>query len=1115
MSSVAAPRTNDATPSRRTGRAAAWLPTLSAVALVVAATAAVLAVGRGEAARGARVLSGLDPFFLALRTRALPLLEAIWTRRSAIGVAVAAAAGLLALVALLKGRRAGIPVALASAAAALATWGELLLLSDRFSAGWALYGTALVAAAAAGALAPLSSVPLVPRLSRPDAPRSDEEDAPGPPGWSDAGLLLVLLLLALGSRAWAINQLPEVFDDEMIAVQTQSRTAFGLAQFLKTEFVGTSNGLVTPLANRAVYAALGVSITSMRVTALLWGLIAVGLFWALSRRLLGGLWGPAGVTLLFIGAPEQLFWSRSEVSIFAPMAVIGLLFANAGLAMTGRFGAGKVLLAALLTPLCRFFYTAAHVLVVYPFFLAGHAMVFVRGAARRALASLPVLGGGIALWIVSVSAAISLVTGAWTFVHPARVRGEEAWRAGLPPETPPAAVAKAQAERFLSNLKSVAAGLTYHEAHATHWYERFHVSPRHNTTIGIGLAVLAALGLGWLLGQPVERRSALLLFWLGLGLLPGCLSDEPEARRNAVMFTPLLLMAGVFVVAAARLARARAGRVAGGLAAAFGGAVLLSVAATGFASHLLLPIRPIQRDEEIRFAAPLFARSDTVLHNLFYREGKTVAFGQLDRLLSPGGPCTQYVPPDAALLSALEPTCDFREEVFGLTLSPASIEARRKAATPRKVGYLLTDTPSGRELLAVLRAVHPLARVTERRFDASGETLVAVETDATELVAARPVTEAGAVHGGLLVPRDGWWEARTEPPCPGAVLAIGADGWDGKRERPLLAGLHPFRVTLPPECTSPLRVGLVDVRSGVWSDAVLVAPRLAALPEARAPEAILFPGYGAVKSHIRLGTFTADFGVGRDGRVFALLNRDFVWHLVVFAPDGREAGSVRPELPRDPSTGALAVTPGGGVVAFALNAVEVYDAALVRQARWELPQGVVGSDLALLSDGRIAITTSRRAVEIFSTEGGPEGTLSSWNGGQARFVRPASLAAGPGGLLAVAELDGEIHLFRLGPRGVPPEHVRSFRPAYGVVPFADDLRGLAFDGPDRLFVPYNPERPAMLLDTQGRRLMAATAAADLSAKGLMSAFRFVATPSALYAVDRDERNVWIVARLSP
>jgi hypothetical protein len=273
-----------------------------------------------------------------------------------------------------------------------------------------------------------------------------------------------------------------------------------------------------------------------------------------------------------------------------------------------------------------------------------------------------------------------------------------------------------------------------------------------------------------------------------------------------------------------------------------------------------------------------------------------------------------------------------------------------------------------------------------------------------------------------------------------------------------------------------------------------------------------FPGYGEAIRLLRLPSLPSDFAVDRAGRICTFGMRDLVWELVLRDPEGREIQRARPDLPWDLSTAALAVAPDEDVVVFSLNVVELFDASLSSLTRWPLPDGVVGSDVAFLPDGRIAFVTNRNGVEVFSRAGRLEASFYSWNGGERRFTRPVGLAVSPAGLLAVAESAGSIELFRLSPSGFSPEFVRTLSPQLGMVPFADDLRGIAFDGADRVLLPYSPERPPLLLDLEGRRFMATTAEADLSSKGLVSPYRFARTPEGLYVLDRNEAILWRVAR---
>jgi hypothetical protein len=1075
----------------------ASLPLLSAASVSLAALLGVAFHGRTEAARGDRVLSALDPLAFGFRAGAAVALEWLLQHRIPLALFATLLLAGIAAAACLRGGRRGVPAALLSAAAVAAVWGEILVLRDVRPAGSVLFAAAVLTAAVAARARPLALTPGFPVLP--------EEAGPEPPagfrlpGWRESLALLALFLFALVTRAWALNQLPSNFEEEMISVQTQSRTALGLSEFTKTEFLGTSNGLATPLTNRLVFAAVGVSLYATRLTALVWGLAAVPLFWGFVRRLCGGALPAFGATLLFVCAPEQLFWSRSEVSVFAPVAALGLLFAHVGLSMVGRFGIAPVLLAASMTPLCRFFYTAGHVLFAYPALLAGHAALFVKGIARRALRSLPLLLLGIAVWAVSVSIAVAAVGGAKRFVDPAQVRGESAWRAGFPATASIADIARGQAARAARNLVSVGASLTYHQPYSTHWYTRFAALPGRDPMVCVGLTILAAVGLGTLLGQPGERRAALVLFWLGLGLLPGVLSDEPDARRLALIFVPLLLLAAFAVTAWVRLARDAGGRLAGDLALATAGLALACVSACGLASNLLLPVAPNVRDEQIRFARPFVERGDVVLHNLFYQFGETLEFGFLDRLLSPTGPCMQFVDRGDELLSLLRPSCDFREKVYRLTLSSGEIESRRRAGRQDHVSYVFNDTPSSRQALSVLHAIDPGARVSERDWPSKGERLLAFEVNAEALrLATAPEESPAGVRGGFLVPKPGWYRLILDPPCPLARIVAGAPGWNGENERPLLPGLFPFEISGPSGCASRARPMLAASGAAAPFAPVLTAPSLARLSEVRGMEPVSFAGWPEESSVLTSPDRILDFGVDREGRLYALFLRDQSWEIRLFSREGVETGRVRAELPLDASTGSLLVEPEGGCIAFSLRTFESFDENLVRKARWELPNGLAGSHVARLPGGRLAVLTGS-LLSIVGADGSVESVWGPKGDRPGLFELPAAVATG-GGRLAVIEQAGGVHVFRLAENPIALEPESRFTLAFAREPFPDYLRGAAFDGP-RLLVPYSPDEAPLIVDFLGTRLMPARASSDLRRPDLLAPYRLRQGPHELFVLD--------------
>ena len=114
-----------------------------------------------------------------------------------------------------------------------------------------------------------------------------------------------------------------------------SHTLDGLRQYLPYGLRGNSTGVAHLLPQMALFQLFGTSVYTLRLAAVLYGVAAVPLCYWLTRRIAGTM--PAVVaTLLLIVAPEQLFWSRSENTHFAPVAVAALVTVSLGLRLTER-----------------------------------------------------------------------------------------------------------------------------------------------------------------------------------------------------------------------------------------------------------------------------------------------------------------------------------------------------------------------------------------------------------------------------------------------------------------------------------------------------------------------------------------------------------------------------------------------------------------------------------------------------------------------------------------------------------------------------------------------------------------------------------------------------------
>jgi len=1119
-------------PSRSAGDGRARLRgALGPVLVGIAALAAVLVVGwagAGATARGTRVLGVLDPAFTLVERAGAAALTGSVTNARGVALAVTALSLAVAVLSLAVGRRRAWPAVLLAAAVSLAAWAQASFVVGMPRTGWTLYGAAVLAAAVLGAARPMSRLPGFPKLPAPGKEGPGEAAPPAAPvRAAELAGVLGLVLFGLLVRAWALLELPDQFDPEMIGVMAAGRTWLGFKDYVVTELLGTGNGIFHVLSHRVLFALFGTSIYAVRLTALVWGVLAIPLAYGLGRRL-GGIAAAVAAGLLVATAPEQLFWSRNENAFFAPVAALALVTAHATLSMVRRFSVPATLCAALVMPVSRFVYTPAFIMFSLPPIAFAHALVLVKGAWRRAHVALPLLLFGFGLWVFSLSAAVSWVKGERIFVHPAKVRGVEAWKHDVPAGAGPLEIARVQAERIARNTEAVVRGFVVHADYTTHWCQRWFAVPELNTTIPMGVAAAVALAVGWLLGQLRDRRAALLLAWIAVGLLPGTMSDEPEARRIALVFPAFSVAVGLFLAGVSRTVRDSTvaadvpgngprGRLPSQVAGLLAFAAAAALAALGLASHLLLPKGPLREEEQIRFAAPLYASADTVLHNLFYRSGRVVNFGNLDRLLDPTRPvCSRYLEAQDALEAALRPSCDFRDVVYRQLLSPAEIGARRAAHRPRRVGFLVAETPQGKRQLEMLRALFPSVPLRRQPFP-GGEALATMEVGADAFEALRtPLAAAdGTVTGGVYVPEPGWYRFALDPPCEGAELSVNGAREPAAEGRPLFAGVHPFevRVRAPEACPTGWKIVLVRHGTADAATALLLAPRVAGAPGAAGRRAPAFPGYGPAAVFAKFDGSPVDAGLDARGRLHVLLWTNSAWQLVRLSPSGSVERALAPDLPKSPVWGWINVFADGSVLAACEKEIRIYAPEGAVAASWRTPYDQAATDSALLPDGRIAfVFRDRSAVEIFGRDGRRLGAFTHFEGGRGRLVSPVGIAAAPGGTLLVTEETGQALLFSPVGADAAPTCLREF-----TVDFAEDirsgeLRGAAFDGDGRILVPQRSLHFPLVYAVSGERQLAATAARDLATRGFADASRFVPAADALFVVDAEIRGLWKVER---
>ena len=506
--------------------------------------------------------------------------------------------------------------------------------------------------------------------------------------------------------------------------------------------------------------------------------------------------------------------------------------------MAARFSFLSVLTAALLMPASRYFYTTCLAMFLLPLAVAGHAAVFVRGAWRRLWFVIPILAFGLVAWWYHLTLLLGVLNGGhFEFRHPAQIYGGTAWtRQGDFSQASTLDLLRLQAASMSEGLTRTVRDMTYETTNSFgHWYMRAQMNP-HPTTMNVGIVVLLALGLGYLLGQLRDPRAWMLLVWLGISLLPGIMSRDATPRRMSMLFPAAHVIGILFVAAFVRAIRQGAGRRTADVATGAAAVALAIVILTNTVSHFRMPLQPVIFADYSRFLRPILRQSDTVFLNLPRPFISLLQFEDVDRFVTAPW-CLQGVDHDSSWLRVgLEPQCTFGDEAYSLTFTPAG--DRRGARRP----------PHAADQLRVLRRADDPGRARPH------PRALPERADAGVRQPARPAPPGGGEHRSRRQRRPARAAAaqrrvaaagrarRRQRACRRRGRAAAAGGDDrgrpvaGQRQlvrlrpaaalsgrgparsaaptprptcrAPLLAGVHPFTLSIPDPsaCTLPLQV---------------------------------------------------------------------------------------------------------------------------------------------------------------------------------------------------------------------------------------------------------------------------------------------------------------------
>ncbi|HSQ00259.1 MAG TPA: hypothetical protein VL049_23815, partial [Candidatus Dormibacteraeota bacterium] len=499
--------------------------------------------------------------------------------------------------------------------------------------------------------------------------------------------------------------------------------------------------------------------------------------------------------------------------------------------------------------------------------------------------------------------------------------------------------------------------------------------------------------------------------------------------------------------------------------------------------------------------------------------------------------CLQGVDHDASWLRVgLDPQCTFADEAYSLTFTPAETDAARAAHRMQRISYAFFVEPTTQRELDLIRALYPDAPAHEYVSPRDHRHLATVSIDVADSVAVRapllrsaaspppdvladvgehavaegaPPPPAAEVAGGLWLDSDNWYAFGLQPPCPNADLRIGGAAAAADVRAPLLAGVHPFTLSIPDPSACTLPLHLTMSRPDTPAPVALAAdrftsPTVAALPAAAAPPVITYPGYPGAQVLVKLPGRAADLAIGPDGNLNVALLVQGRWNLQRYAPDGTALGSWDIDAPRELDPGTMTVAPDGTVAILFGRQIFLLAADGRRIGVWDNIWFVWETQIAFWGNDRILATIPHRdSIAVFSRGGELITEFKSFAGGPGKFFSPSSFAFTAEGDMVVLQPDGRALRFRTPTDAFQPEFVREF--AVG-----STSPGVGFDGPDRLLVPTGSVID--VFDADGTRLMAQDPGADLSRVHVGRSARARGAGGAVYVLDPEGNRLWTLHR---
>jgi hypothetical protein len=1042
--------------------------------------------------------------------------------------------------------------ALLAVSGAVALAAEALVVGDRPLVACVLFGGSFVLAMWAGRIG--DSRPII-----------GESGITSTGDWAPTGRLDILAVAALTLLTMlygfnAVNQHPQYFFHEQIPHFIHATSLWGVKEYMiGGGFYGNAPGAVHVLVMYCLGLFLGGSLLTVRVTAVLGAVVTVPVFHLFVRRYFGTVAALVATTLM-VTSPTHIWFGRTDDNffIYVPLLAVVMAWSTRRALETG--GGLRWTLVVALMFLSRFVYAAGQLGWMLPVGLVVHALVFgrptdpcdenpeSRGGAgiqpRRPWAGLAAVVVGVLLWTFSVSIVLGLLRGDVRWISPLMTHGVAAWDAS---EAGASLWDKANLSIgvMLGNLRRLGMGLFWNTSYGELFWYRWSQLPHRSVWLVSAAAALVIPACGLVVGRVRRSRSAMLVVWMAVAIIPGCLSSGLGVRRVLMLFPALYAVIGFYLAAvlgpAAAPQASLVRRIGIGAVTVF----VLVNSIVGLNSGLNAPAHTPGMLRHARFLGPVFKRHDLIIHALDPRHESTIVyfshrlFDDPDRLIA-----VQNEPRERWPDAVLNP--EFRADSGFYRHLGFQEQAERLARShqPESVAIVVHDVPENQRSKVFLgelfkdgvissccsdlpgaglwvielaigqieEAARPEGRWNSRRFEELfSRALPGVRVN----VRRDPDAADPIILGGLKVPESGWYYLNWDPRC-GAGVEV--DGRAVAAETPvsLVEGVHGFSVEIADV------EGCEDGLDMVWSrypereptsltNTELWGPRVASVAARRLEKVTPFAGHGERVAFVSGLPGVWDMaGLPEKGLAVLCVNLG-VWTVHRYDPVGSDLGSWKVPVGPQPHGMRISLGDSGDVAVLGSDELFVFSPGGERaQSSLDIGRGLFtdvvygdGGDLWMSHfDRRVILQASAGAGSVTAHElhfiGGNEGQ------------RPTGLDLDPVGNLVVLYENGLVQIAHIDPAKGSLALSRSFHLGYEKRP---EFIRLAIPSTGWFHTTFRPASGWLSYDGQGIRRMAATPERGLFGPDIERASVIAAVGDDLFVHDEETGIIWRIAPL--